>query len=111
MPRPVTSPELRVTAPVRPATEVTGNAIFKLLAEVTPLPSSGWFEVPAGAYVLTPPPEVITTRNSMERRTVLTRVDPKDHATLEAARKNTNPTEKDVEALNEIVDRVLDSEP
>jgi hypothetical protein len=83
----------------------------KLLTEVTPLPSGGWFEIPRGAYVLTPPPEFVTTRGTTERRTVLTRIDPKDHAFLEAARKNANPSEKDVEALTEVVDRVLDSEP
>jgi hypothetical protein len=83
----------------------------KLLAEVTPLPSGDWFEIPTGACVLAPPPEFVTTSGTTARRTVLTRVDPKDHAFLEAARKNANPSEKDLEALTEVVDRVLDSEP
>jgi hypothetical protein len=83
----------------------------KLLKEVTLLPSGGWFEVPNGAYVLTNPPEFVTTRGMTERRTVLTRIAPKDYAFLEAASKKTNPSERDVEALSDVVERVLDSEP
>jgi hypothetical protein len=83
----------------------------KLAAEVTPLPSSGWFEITEASYVLTSPPESVTTRGFTERRTVLTRVDPKDHAALEAARQNTNPSERDLQALSEVVERVLDSGP
>ena len=83
----------------------------KLLAEVTPLPSTGWFEITDAGYVLTSPPEFVTTRGSTERRTVLTRVDPKDHAALEAARQVTNPSEKDLQALGELVERVLDFVP
>jgi hypothetical protein len=83
----------------------------QLAAEVTPLPSSGWFEITDASYVLTSPPEVVTTRGFTERRTVLTRVDPKDHAALEAARQNTNPSEKDLQALSELVERVLDTVP
>jgi hypothetical protein len=41
----------------------------------------------------------------------LTRVDPKDHAALEAARQVTNPSEKDLQALGELVERVLDFVP
>ena len=83
----------------------------KLAAEVTPLPTSGWFEITDASYVLTSPPEFVTTRGSTEQRRVLTRIDPKDHAALEAARQKTNPTEKDLQALSELVERVLDSVP
>jgi hypothetical protein len=83
----------------------------KLLAEVTPLPSNGWFEITEASYVLTSPPEFVTTTGSTERRTVLARIDPKDHAALEAARQITNPSEKDLQALSDLVERVLDSLP
>jgi hypothetical protein len=83
----------------------------KLSAEFTPLPSSGWFEITKASYVLTSPPEFVVTRGSTERRMVLARIDPKDHAALKAARNKTNPTAKDLKALTEVVDRVLDSEP
>lgn len=85
-------------------------AYQKALKEVTLLPSSPWFEINMAAYVLTSPPEFVTTRGMTERRTVLTRVDPKDYAFLEAAGKKTNPSENDLKALTEVVERVLDSD-
>jgi hypothetical protein len=86
-------------------------AYQKLANEVKLLPSEAWFEVPVGAYLLTMPPEVVMTRGYSEKRTVLTRVDPKDYAFLEAARDNQDPSEGDLKALEEVVERVLDSEP
>jgi hypothetical protein len=83
----------------------------KLASECTPLPSSGWFEITESCYVLTSPPQFVTTRGSTERRRALTRVDPKDHAALEAARQIDNPSEKDLQALSDLVERVLDSAP
>ena len=85
-------------------------AYQKALKEVTLLPSSSWFQITIAAYVLTSPPEFVTTRGMTERRTVLTRVDPKDYAFLEAAAKRTNPSENDLKALTEVVERVLDSD-
>jgi hypothetical protein len=83
----------------------------KLADEFTPMPSGGWFEITDASYVLTGPPEFVTTRGFSERRKVLIRVDPKDHAALETARRKTSPSEKDLQALTEIVERVLDSAP
>jgi hypothetical protein len=87
------------------------EAYQKLAHEAKLLPSTAWFEIPTGAYVLTPLPEVVMTRGYSERRTVLTRVDPADYDFLEAAQANQNPSKADLEALSEVVDRVLDSEP
>jgi hypothetical protein len=86
-------------------------AYEKLANEVKLLPSTAWFEVPTGAFVLTPLPQVVVTRGYSEQRTVLTRVDPKDYAFIEAARAKQNPTAADLKALSEVVNRVLDSEP
>jgi hypothetical protein len=86
-------------------------AYQKLANQAQLLPSTPWFEVPVGAHVLTPLPKVVVTRGYSERRTVLTRVDPKDYAFIEAARANQNPSADDLKALTEVVERVLDSEP
>jgi hypothetical protein len=86
-------------------------AYQELVKDVKLLPSTPWFKVPARAYVLTPLPEFVVTRGYTERRTVLTRVDPKDYAFIEAAKANQNPSENDLNALVEVVERVQDSEP
>jgi hypothetical protein len=86
-------------------------AYKKLAAEVKLLPADTWFEVPVGAYVLESPPEWVTTRGYSERRTVLAHVEPRDYAFLEAARAREEPTEHDLKALAEVVERVCDSGP
>jgi hypothetical protein len=83
----------------------------KIAAEPELLPPEPWFEIPDGAYVLTPAPECVTTKGFTERRVILARVDPKDYSFIERARKNKNPTENDLKALTEVVDRILESEP
>ncbi len=83
----------------------------KLAAELKLLPPDPWFEAPAGAYVLTDPPAFVTTRGFTERRTVMTRVDPKDYDFIIKARANKDPTETDLAALEEVIDRLYDSEP
>jgi len=83
----------------------------KLAEEIKLLPSTPWFEVPGGAYVLTPLPEVVVTRGCSERRTVLTRIDRDDYTFLEAAQAKQNPTKNDLRALAEVVERVQDLEP
>jgi len=86
-------------------------AYQQMAAQTELLPPDPWFEVPRGAYVLTPAPEFVTTSSYTEKRTVLTRVDPKDYAFLAAAREKQDPTEEDLGALGEVLERVLDGEP
>ena len=100
---------LKGNSAVDPENQVRG-ACAELIAEANLLPSESWFEVPRGAYVLTDLPSFVVTRGHSEKRTALTRVDPKDYALIEAAGKNKNPTVQDLEALEEVVERVLDTE-
>jgi hypothetical protein len=84
------------------------KAYGKLLEQLKPHPIT-WFEVGSVDHVLTPPPAgVFTRRGDTVTRTVLARIDPKDFALLEAARENRNPSMEDLDALTELVDRVLD---
>jgi hypothetical protein len=86
-------------------------AYQKLAGEAELLPPDPWFEVPRGAYVLTPAPEYVTTSGYTETRAVLTRVSPADYAFLAAAHDKKDPTEEDLGALDELLERVLDGEP
>jgi hypothetical protein len=84
------------------------TAYQKLAKEIEVQPSDPWFEITASCYVLSSPPEMVVTRGYTERRKVLTRVDRKDYDLLKAARSKENPTEEDLDALAEVVDRVSD---
>jgi hypothetical protein len=94
-----------------PSEDALRSAYRELAAEPILLPPDAWFEVPDVHYVLATPPDCVTTKGFSERRAVMTRVDPKDYSFIEAARKNTNPSETDLKALFEVVNRVLQSEP
>jgi hypothetical protein len=87
------------------------RAYRKLAAEVKPLPAASWLEVTGGVfYMLTPPPDSVWTSGYTERRTALTRIDPDDYAFLEAAQQKKDPSEEDLEALDEVVERVQDAD-
>jgi hypothetical protein len=87
------------------------TACRELVAEAKLLPPESWFEVPDGAYVLTKAPDYVSTKRFTETRTVMTRVDPEDYAFIVKAGENKDPSEDDLKALIEVVDRVLESEP
>jgi hypothetical protein len=87
------------------------DACRELAAEAKLLPPDPWFEVLDGAHVLTKAPEYVSTKRFTETRTVMTRVDPQDYALIIRARENKDPSEDDLKALIEVVDRVLESEP
>jgi hypothetical protein len=80
----------------------------KLLKEIELLPPDPWFEIKPSCYVLSQPPSFVVTRGGTERRKVLTRIDPEDYAFLQAARDKQNPTEDDLDALADVVDRVME---
>jgi hypothetical protein len=86
-------------------------AYQQMAGQVELLPADPWFEVPWAAYVLTPAPSSVVTSSYTEQRTVLARVDPRDYAFLAAARDKQDPTEEDLDALGEVLDRVFDGEP
>ncbi len=85
------------------------TAYDELTRDIKLMPSSPWFEVPQGAYVLTKAPEVVRTKGFSATRTVLTRVGSRDHAFLERALDKKNPSESDLEALSDVFESVLDS--
>jgi hypothetical protein len=83
-------------------------AYKKLCGEVKLLPTDAWFEVPTGTYVFAKPPEGVVTRGYTERRYFMTRVERKDYAFLEAAKKKTSPKERDLQALEDLLDKISD---
>jgi hypothetical protein len=93
--------------PANPPSAVQ-SAYRKLAKEIELLPPDPWFEITTTCYVLSQPPSLVVTRGGTERRKVLTRIDLKDYALLQAAREKQNPTEADLDALSEVVDRVME---
>jgi hypothetical protein len=86
-------------------------AYQKLASEMEAMPSDSWFEVPDNVAVLTPPPDFVVTRSGSERRRIMTRASVKDHAVIQKARNNKNPTKQDFETLIDVVDRIWDEAP
>ena len=78
-----------------------------LLKQVEELPAGTLVDAKYTQYMLVDPPDSVMTKSSSVQRTVLTRIDPKDHAFLRGARLIKDPTEEDVEALAEVVERVM----
>ena len=85
----------------------TQLAYMDLLKQVQELPAGELVDAEYTQYVLTDPPESVTTKGSSAQRTVLTRIDRQDHAFLVGARQIKDPTHDDVEALAEVVERIL----
>jgi hypothetical protein len=80
----------------------------KLLKEIDLVSTDAWNDISGVEYVLEPPPEMMMTRSGSSRRvTVLDRFDRRDYDRLTEAAKNENPTEDDVDALDELIEEVL----
>jgi hypothetical protein len=83
---------------------------IQLKRHAEPMPSSSWFELPRGVqYTLRNPPDEVYTRNGSDSRRALTRISREDHAQLKNAHAIENPTPQDLEILNEVTGRALDS--
>jgi hypothetical protein len=81
----------------------------KLLKEIDLVSTDAWNDISGVEYVLEPPPEMMMTRSGSSRHvTVLDRLERRDYDLLTEAAKNESPTEDDVEALEELIDEVLD---
>jgi hypothetical protein len=78
-----------------------------LLKRVEELPPATLVDASYTQYMLTDPPESVMTKSSSVQRTVLARIDPKDHAFLRGARLIKDPTEEDVDALAEVIERIM----
>jgi hypothetical protein len=74
------------------------------------LPPGPWADVGNCHFILVKEPEKIEGFIH-ETRTVLARVDKKDYAFIQEARRKTEPTAADLDALIEVVNRVLQSTP
>jgi hypothetical protein len=82
--------------------------IYKqLLKEVELVPTDAWNDVTGTQYVLVPPPESVTTRSGTARRTVLDRIDPSNYERLSRAAEETNPSEQEIDSLNELLNDVF----
>jgi hypothetical protein len=86
-------------------------AYEQLAAELEPLPSDSWFEVPDHVLVLQSAPEFVVSSGGSERRRVMTRVSVKDYDVIDRARHNKNPTSRDYETLFDSVEKVLSEAP
>jgi hypothetical protein len=87
--------------------QIKRQYIFRqLLKEVLLVPSDAWSDVTGIDYVLTPPPDFVVSRDNT-RRTVLSRVEPRLADSMERLGKIEQPTDDDIDALNELIDEML----
>jgi hypothetical protein len=78
----------------------------QLLKDLTLVPEGTWGEVTGSEYVLQLPPESVVSRSAIEKKKVVARIDAKDYARMQRANRQQRPTEKDVEALAELLDDI-----
>ena len=81
----------------------------KLLKEIELIPSDAWNDVTGIDYVLTAPPERLVTRSGGTRVTVLDRISQRGYERLQAAALVTEPTKADLEALDALIEEILDN--
>jgi hypothetical protein len=86
-------------------------AYQELAKELQLLPVDEWTDAGTIPYVLESPPDQVRTKYSTTTRTALTRVSSQDYALLESARDRPDPSEQDLQALADVVERVLDAAP
>ena len=58
--------------------------------------------------MLSIPPNIVRSKTAIAKKKVLARIDEKDYARVEKAIAKQHPKEKDVEALAELLDDILD---
>jgi hypothetical protein len=81
--------------------------IYKqLLKEVDLVPSDAWNDISGIQYVMTAPPEIVVSR-SMEKRSVLDRIDPALYERIAEAKRVEKPTEDDLYSLSELLEEAL----
>ena len=80
----------------------------KLLKDITLLPEDAWKEITEADFILEVPPNVVRSSTAIAKKKVLARISAKDYARVELAMKREHPREKDVEALAELLDEILD---
>lgn len=78
----------------------------QLLKEVKLVPSDAWNDVTGTDYVLTPPPQSVRTKGTA-RRTVISRVKPRLYEMMQRMAKIEQPSEEDVDSLDELLDEMF----
>ena len=86
-------------------------AYKKLSDQVTLHPPDSWIDISRAQYVLTAPPQSVSSRSSTETRTGLTRVPRETYAKLESALGRRDPNERDLAALADAIEDVWDAAP
>jgi hypothetical protein len=81
-------------------------AYKQLLKEVKLVPSDAWNDVTGIDYVLTAPPDRVMSKGSTER-TVLSRVKPRLYAMMERMAKIEQPSDEDIDSLDELLDEMF----
>jgi hypothetical protein len=82
----------------------------QLLKEIKLLPGDAWNDVSGIDHVLTEPPEFVMSRGSA-RRTVLARLDQQSYDRFKQMEKIENPTDEDIDTLDELLDEILSQAP
>lgn len=79
----------------------------KLLKDIELVPQGAWNEVTGSEYVLKLPPDSVVSKSAIEKKKVVARIDTKDYARLQRASRKERPTERDIEALAELLDDIV----
>jgi hypothetical protein len=91
--------------------QIKRNYIYKqLLKEVKLVPSDAWNDVTGIDYVLTPPPEYVRSKGTA-RRSVLARVQQRLYSHMERMTRVENPTDEDIDSLDELIEEILSEAP
>jgi hypothetical protein len=91
--------------------QIKRQYIYKqLLKEIKLVSSDAWNDVTGIDYVLTAPPEVVSS-NGTARRTVIARVDVRLYNTYERMGLNEKPSDEDIDSLDELIDEILSQAP
>jgi hypothetical protein len=79
----------------------------QLLKDLTLVPEGTWSDVTGAEYVLTLPPESVVIHSAIEKKKVVARIGTKDYARMQRANRKERPTERDVEALADLLDDIV----
>jgi len=82
----------------------------QLLKEIKLLPGDAWNDVSGIEYVLIPPPDYVMSKGTA-RRTVLARLDERSYERFKQMESIENPTDEDIDALDELLDEILSQAP
>jgi len=79
----------------------------QLLKEIKLVPTEAWNDVTGIDYILTAPPETVTTSGGTRRLKVLDRIRNDDYERLTQAAEKKDPSDEDVRTLGDLIERIL----